>query len=31
LRGAKAHPLDALPDSLFAQVCARLNQIIQLG
>ena len=31
LRGAKAHPLGALPDALFAQVCERLNQIIRLG
>ncbi|MDD5115006.1 MAG: type II toxin-antitoxin system PemK/MazF family toxin [Methylobacter sp.] len=30
LRGAKAHPLKSLPDSLFMQVCERLNQIIQL-
>lgn len=31
LRGAKAHPLKSLPDSLFLQVCERLNQIIQVG
>lgn len=31
LRRAKAHPLGALSDSLFAQVCERLNQIIRLG
>ena len=31
LRGAKAHPHGALPESLFSQVCQRLNQIIQLG
>lgn len=31
LRGAKAHPLGALSDGLFAQVRERLNQIIQLG
>jgi mRNA interferase MazF len=31
LRGAKAHPLESLSDSLFAQVRARLNQVIQLG
>jgi len=31
LRGAKAHPLAALSDSLFAQVCERLNQIIRVG
>ncbi|MDZ4201557.1 MAG: type II toxin-antitoxin system PemK/MazF family toxin [Gallionella sp.] len=30
LRKAKAHPAKALPDDLFAQVCERLNQIIQL-
>ena len=30
LRGAKPHPLGALNDALFAQVCERLNQIIQL-
>ena len=31
LRGAKAHSLESLPDSLFVQVCERLNQIIALG
>lgn len=31
LRGAKPHPLRALTDALFAQVCERLNQIIRLG
>ena len=31
LRGAKAHPLGALSDGLFAQVCECLNQIIHLG
>lgn len=31
LRKAKVHPLKTLPDVLFAQVCERLNQIIQLG
>jgi mRNA interferase MazF len=31
LRKAKAHPLGALPDTLFVQVCERLNQIIQIG
>lgn len=31
LRGAKAHPLGALSDGLFAQVCERLNQIIRLS
>ena len=31
LRDAKAHPLGSLPDSLFGQVCDRLNQIIVLG
>ena len=30
LRGAKPHPLGALNDALFVQVCERLNQIIQL-
>lgn len=30
LRGAKAHPLGTLPDTLFGQACDRLNQIIQL-
>lgn len=31
LRGAKAHPLESLADTLFVQVCNRLNQIILLG
>ena len=31
LRGARAHPLDTLSESLFLQVCERLNQIIALG
>jgi mRNA interferase MazF len=30
LRGAKPHPLGKLKKDLFAQVCDRLNQIIQL-
>lgn len=31
LRGARAHPLESLSESLFVQVCERLNQIIVLG
>nr|WP_041364922.1 type II toxin-antitoxin system PemK/MazF family toxin [Methylomonas methanica] len=31
LRKAKAHPLKSLSNSLFTQVCERLNQIIQLS
>ncbi len=31
LRGAKPHPLKSLPDTLFLQVCERLNQIVMLG
>ena len=31
LRGAKAHPLGALPNDVFAQACERLNQIVHLG
>ncbi len=31
LRKARAHPLGVLSDALFAQVCERLNQIIQVG
>jgi mRNA interferase MazF len=31
LRKAKAHPLGALSNALLAQVCERLNQIIQVG
>ena len=30
LRKAKAHPLGTLTNILFAQVCERLNQIIQV-
>ncbi len=30
MRRAKPHPLDTLSDTLFNQVCQRLNQIIQL-
>jgi len=30
-RKAEKHPLGVLPDSLFAQVCERLNQIVQIG
>ena len=31
LRGAKPHPIGALSDGLFAQVCECLNQIIRVG
>ena len=31
LRKAKTHPLGALSNPLFVQVCERLNQIIQVG
>jgi mRNA interferase MazF len=31
MRKAKAHPLGALSNMLFVQVCERLNQIIQIG
>lgn len=31
MRGAKAHPLGALSDALFTDVCERLNQIIRLA
>ena len=31
LRKAKTHPLGALPNALFMQVCERLNQIIQVA
>jgi len=31
LRKARVHPLKTMPDTLFAAVCERLNQIIQLG
>lgn len=30
LRGGKAHPLKRMPDEPFSQVCALLNQIIQI-
>jgi len=30
VRGARVHPLKRLPDAPFADVCLRLNQIIQL-
>ena len=30
-RNGRAHPLRTLPNILFAQVCERLNQIIQIG
>jgi mRNA interferase MazF len=30
VRGAKPHPLGALSDALFVEVCGRLNQIIRL-
>ena len=30
LRGASAHPMKRLSGALFAQVCERLNQIIQI-
>ena len=30
-RKGRAHPLRTLPNTLFAQVCERLNQIIQIG
>lgn len=30
IRGAKPHPLQRLPDARLAEVCALLNQIIQL-
>ena len=30
-RKAKAHPLGKLSDTLFTQVCERLNQIVQIG
>ena len=30
VRNAKPHPLHALTDALFVEVCARLNQIIRL-
>lgn len=31
MRAASAHPLGRLSDALFAEVCARLNQIVQLS
>lgn len=31
LRKAKAHPLKKVTDAIFAQVCERLNQIINVG
>jgi len=31
LRKARTHPLGALSNALFVQVCERLNQIIQIG
>ncbi|MEK7811548.1 MAG: type II toxin-antitoxin system PemK/MazF family toxin [Pseudomonadota bacterium] len=31
LRKAKVHPMRTLPDAVFAEICERLNQIIQLG
>jgi len=31
MRSAKAHPLGMLPDTVFAEVCERLNQIIRLA
>ena len=31
LRKARTHPLGVLSNALFAQVCERLNQIIQVG
>ncbi len=31
LRNASAHPLKKLQDGQFAEVCARLNQIIQMN
>ena len=31
LRGAKPHPIGALSDGLFVQVCECLNQIIRVG
>jgi mRNA interferase MazF len=31
VRAANPHPLKRLPDAPFADVCRRLNQIIQLG
>ena len=31
IRDGAPHPLKRLPDALFAEVCAVLNQIVQLG
>ena len=31
LRGAKRHPIGALPAEVFEQVCERLNQIVQVA
>jgi len=31
VRGASPHPLKRLSDACFAEVCARLNQIVQIG
>lgn len=31
IRDASPHPLKRLPDARFAEVCALLNQIVQLG
>lgn len=31
LRKARTHPLGALSNALFVQVCERLNQIVQIG
>ncbi len=31
MRSAKAHPMKRLSDAHFAEVCAVLNQIIQVG
>lgn len=31
MRSARPHPLKRLPDGPFADVCRRLNQIVQLG
>jgi mRNA interferase MazF len=30
-RSASVHPMKRLPDVLFAEVCTRLNQIMQIG
>lgn len=31
LRKASAHPMKRLPDTIFAEVCAVLNQIVQIA